>query len=31
VADMRRPIGIGDGGGEIVAGLVSHSVFPRDT
>src|SRR3954471_6048400 len=31
VADMRRPIRIGDGGSEIVAGLVSHSVFPRDT
>src|SRR5690349_6929958 len=31
VADVRRPIWIGDGGSEIVAGLVSHSVFPRDT
>jgi hypothetical protein len=28
MADMRRAVGIGDGGGEIVAGLVSHRSVP---
>src|SRR5437870_18931 len=28
VADVRRAIGIGDGGGEIIAGLVSHRSVP---